>query len=87
MAIDCTIYYRDGILGHQFNTRLESFAHAIHIHSSLFMNSILKKGKTRIENRTKTRVSEHSCLCPETSTKYYVHEFYLRVSHYCIRDH
>ncbi len=33
------------------------------------MNIILKKGKTSVENRTNTRLSEHSSLCRETSTK------------------
>ncbi len=33
------------------------------------MNSILQNGKIRVENQTKSRVSEDSSLCPETSTK------------------
>jgi hypothetical protein len=34
----------------------------------LFMNSILEKGKIRVENQTKTRVLKDSSLGPETST-------------------
>ncbi len=46
--------------------------------SSLFMNSILKNGKMRVENQTKTRDWEDSSLYPETSTKNAIKEFHLR---------
>jgi hypothetical protein len=41
------------------------------------MNSIFVEGISRVENRTKNRLSKHSSFCPETLTKYYVHEFHL----------
>ncbi len=41
------------------------------------MNSILKKGKIRVENQTKSWVWEDLILCPETSTKNAVQEFHL----------
>jgi hypothetical protein len=72
---------RDGILGHQFNIRLESFSLCFSKSllladnkklffgfknpykkireprkAKFFMNSILLNGKTRVENKTKTRV-------------------------------
>ncbi len=40
-------------------------------------NNILKNGKVRVENQTKTRVWEYSSLCSETSTKNGVQDFHL----------
>jgi hypothetical protein len=46
--------------------------------SSLFMKSLLKNWKMRVENQIKTRVREDSSLCPETSTKNAAQEFHPR---------
>ncbi len=43
------------------------------------MKRILKNGKMRVENQTKTRVWEDSSLCTENSTKNAVQEFHLRI--------
>ncbi len=81
----------DGILGHQFNKRLGSFA-PIHSplvpedffkkstnqeNSSLFTKSILFDGKMRVKKSDKTWAWEDSSFCPGTSTKNAVQEFHL----------
>ncbi len=46
--------------------------------SSLSMNSIVQNRKIRVENKTKSGVSEDSSLCRETITENAVQEFHLR---------
>ncbi len=65
--------YRDGILRHHFNKRLESFASCYSISSTngLKKTTLLSSFK----NLTKNPKQENSSLCPETSTKNSVQEF------------
>jgi hypothetical protein len=75
---------RDGILGHQFNKRLKSFA-SFYSQSLLlkdfkeYCNPSLVERKNESRKPERTRVGEDSSLCPETSTKNAVQEFHLRL--------
>ncbi len=83
---------RDGIFGHHFNKKLESFAPCYWQFLPLADFKISSRNKKtrvyawiafckmekwRVENQTNTRVWEDSSLCPETFPKNAVQEFHL----------